>query len=213
MIAVIAFFVYKNFDFITEVTFKVDRGKGKTDIKAESDQQEKEKTKKPGYYPSLKMRNVQLPPIDFELPCYFYFEIYNSGDATADNVQVTMDLGKANLKQFEVRSASNWRVVSRESNTNMIKLAFNSIGGNESAYVYALLTMPVFKKIVITCDNVSEVRSYTIEDFMGDRPSGNFFSGALITFFRLIFGGIFLVFVVYSMIVIITWLNRLFKLG
>lgn len=211
ILAMLAFFVYKNLDFITEVTFKIDRQKSDKETKKDSGKGEKEKLKKTGHA-EIEIKNVQLSPIDFELPNYFYFELHNSGSIAAENIQLTVDLGKANLSQYEIRSPSNHKIVSGGSNTNIIKVVFDSINSDESIYIYTLLTIPIFKKVVITSDNIPSTLSYTIEDFKGAENPTNFFSGGLITFLRIVIGGVILVFIIYAVVVIIMKLNRVFKI-
>lgn len=207
ILCLVAFFVYRNFDFITEITFKVDRGKSKQ----EPSQVEKAKPKKRGAA-SIEIRNVQLSPIDFKLPNYFYFELHNSGSIPLEHISLTVDLGKANLKDYEIRSSSGYNLVSGGKDSNIIKLVFDLMNPDESVYVYTLLTAANFKKIVVNSDDITNTLSYTIDDLAKDAGNSRFFSGGLITFFKIIFAIVVIVFVIYAVIVVISNLNRVFKI-
>jgi len=207
ILCLVAFFVYRNFDFITEITFKVDRGKSRP----EPTQVEKAKQKKIGTA-SIEIRNVQLSPVDFKLPNYFYFELHNNGSVPLERINLTVDLGKANLKDYEIRSSSSYNLVSGEKDSNIIKMVFDSMNPSESVYVYTLLTSANFKKIVVNSDDITNTLSYSIDDMAKDTGNSRFFSSGMITFFKIIFALIVIVFVVYAVIVVISNLNRVFKI-
>jgi len=207
ILCIVAFFVYRNFDFITEITFKVDRGKSRP----ESTQAEKTKQKKIGTA-SIEIRNVQLSPVDFKLPNYFYFELHNNGSLPLERINLTIDLGKANLKDYEIRSSSSYDLVSVGKDSNIIKMVFDSLNPNESVYVYTLLTSANFRKIVVNSDDITNTLSYTIDDMAKDAGNSRFFSSGMIIFFRIIFALVVIVFVIYAVIVVISNLNRIFKI-
>jgi hypothetical protein len=214
LILIVSFFVYRNLDFITEITFKVDKSK-QTAQSDSSKQNANNQTAKPvsaGGYAEFEILDLSLSPIDFRLPKYFYFEVHNKSNAGAYNVTVTIDLGRANLTDIEVRSASVVQVFRSDSVSNLVKVNLSFIGKEESAYFYLLLTNPSYKRISVSSSNMITdlVRKYDGPQI--NSVSSGFISDEFMTFIRILAGIVLIVFTIYSLYVIISFLNRLFKL-
>ena len=129
ILLVLAFFVYKNFDFISEITFKLDRPKEPPP----AEQERRTETRPPieADSASVKIRNVQASPVDFSLPVYFYVEFTNEG-STAGRAEVMVDFGRANIESYEIRPTGLAALVSGGEGTNTLKLYLDSVGEDET---------------------------------------------------------------------------------
>jgi len=219
LIIIVLIFIYKNFDFLTEITFKVNKPNIPTPIQQEPYKGEqkivetkvKDKKIEKSSFVTMAIKNIQLSPVDFKLPTYFYYEILNTGSQNAYIVEMTVDLGEAVMHKFEIRSISNFNVVTADSGNNLVKVIFDSLNVNESIYCYFLLTMPSFKKINLTSPSMFSDVCYTYDNFQEQDTSKGFFSKGFFVFLQVVLCGVILTFSICFVVVVILLLNRAFS--
>ena len=215
VVLLLSYFVYRNFDFISEITFKVDKPKKEHQVdslkKPMMTTQPGQQLQKGGYA-ELELLNLQLSPVDFNLPNFFYFELHNKGTAPAQNLVVRIDLGKATVKEIEITCSDTYEILSNDLSTSIIKAALSSIAQEESAYFYLLLSTPTFKKIIASAENIPLDLIYSVDNYRDNSSETEFVSSNLMSFLRFAFGAAVGVFGIYFIVVIITLLNRVFKI-
>ncbi|KAF0234704.1 MAG: hypothetical protein FD177_541 [Desulfovibrionaceae bacterium] len=182
----VAFFVYKNFDFVTEVTFKVDRGNVKDVKEGKKETEERRST------PVLEVENVQMPSVSTKSPSYMFVELSNSSAVDAMNVNVILYLGRSTLHSFEIISPAKYNV-DKDSGLSVLSVSIDCIKAKSKSYIYLLINGQAFDKIVLNADGMSVPKEYGYSDFS---KGSLFVSDAMISFFRFLFGVVVFVFTV-----------------
>jgi hypothetical protein len=205
--ATLAFFVYKNFDFMTEVTFKIDRPK----VAANPKTLEGHTTKgTPSQY-SLSMPVVQVTPSAFRIPSYFYAEIRNAGPDSAKDVEIIADLGKAQADQVDVNPSDRCFFSSDTRGSSILRIQCTEVSAREAVYVYALTTLPTFQEIIVCARASVSPIEYSWSDSQLERRNSGFLSSTMIRFLQFMTGALILVFCVYFAWLAIVLLNKKFK--
>ena len=109
MLILVSIFVYKNFDFISEITFKVAHPPPAT-IPTGPAVPAPRVDRCNDSFPDITVELVQLVPVDFDLPSSFYAELRNQGLA-AGGAEVLIDLGSANIVDYEIRPSEAAQIV------------------------------------------------------------------------------------------------------
>jgi len=154
IIAFLAIFIWRNLDFLTEVTFTLRKPDTKTEAKATETQ------KKNAGVPQLVIGEVMLPPSPRKLPYFAVFEIKNSGSVPTTNVRVALDFGAAKVVAYEVIGPKTEEVSGSDSGQSIIKLDIAQLGPKESAYLYVQTSNPSFKSIALSSSDTSSVVEY-----------------------------------------------------
>lgn len=222
IIGVVAFFVYKNFDFITEITFKIDRGPHKAVEEPDKPSKEKEplpdsipdQEEKRPYSPFIAISNLYLTPTAFDIPTSLYFEVSNTGNSPTKNTNILLDLGRAQVVQFDCKPKQYCEVDGEVKGQSLIKIRCSSIPGKETLYVNVLLSAPFFRKIVINSEDLRIPKEIEYEEMIkkGGHQEQKFFSSSFMTFLKIVLGGAILVFAGYFVIATILLLSRYFKI-
>jgi hypothetical protein len=148
-LAILAFFLYKNFDFVTEVTFKVDRGQQNPPT-AKSPGEVDAKAKKHLVTPALiVLKRVDIPPGGLELPPYLLAEFRNIGDRVSANVELIIDLGPSRYERAVVRPRDKCSLAEPSLDASQIRVRCNGLLGGESVFVQAVLSLAVLERILI----------------------------------------------------------------
>lgn len=202
--AIIAIFVYKNFDFITEITFKVDR----PETSAKKDNANKNQH---AVYTDLEIDNLQITPIDSKLPSYLYFEVKNTGRETANKINLHIDVGRAKINDFELRPAESLHVMAGGKDSNILKILIDSMNVDETVYVYCQLSAPVFNAITLNSENLLSTSSLKFSDLKIGSSNREIISSSFMTYLRLLLGAFIFVAVAFFTIVLFGNLYRIFK--
>jgi hypothetical protein len=109
VLGVVAYFVYKNFDFITEIPFKVDRPNGSAKQSLSDDDRNKFTTAKV---------DTNLIPLQFDIPSYFLVSVTNSGPATAKQMEILVDIGRAKVTSMDIKPKDRCSINSGNSGGN-----------------------------------------------------------------------------------------------
>ena len=148
ILGVAAFFIYKNFDFITEVTFKVDHPKATT-------------PQTQAYDDRFKWAHINvdatLIPLQFDIPSYFLVSVKNIGPAIAKHLEVSIDLGRARITSIDIKPKDRCTISSGNAGTaGPIRVVCQIVNVDDAVYIYSLLSEPTFRSVVVTSPNLSQ---------------------------------------------------------
>lgn len=222
IIGIVAFFVYKNFNFITEITFKIDKGIQKQAKHRESPSEmdnakpsmKPEKKEEPSYSPYIYIRRVSLTPTAFDIPSSLYFEISNTWNKPTKNTIISIDLGRSQIVEIDWRPKSYCSTEGEIKGQSFIRINSSGIPAKESVYVHALISAPHFRKIIINSEDMTYPREFEYENLEKDTTpkEDRFFSSSFMTFLKIILGVAIIVFGIYFTIIFISIVNRRFKI-
>ena len=153
IVGVAAYFIHKNLDFITEITFKVDRPSGSAKQTSENDDR-------------FQWTNVSvdatLIPLQFDIPSYFLISVTNSGPANANKLEVLVDIGRAKVTAMDIKPKDRCSLSSGTTVANdPIRVLCQRVNVGESIYIYSLLSEATFRSVLVTSPNLS--RPITVE--------------------------------------------------
>jgi len=115
---------------------------------------------------SIRIKDIQLTPLDFDIPSYLYIEIKNEGTKDIRNLKITIELGKSSVEEFEYFPNNEIVLLSDTLDKNLIKLKKYVFAENESVYIYALINQPIFKRILIDGDNIKYAKEYSYVNYL-----------------------------------------------
>jgi hypothetical protein len=177
VVVLLVIFVIRNLDFITEVTFKIDKSKNKPTeqidtIKHQKDTLAKSVIIKKDSVTMLSIEKVALCPQSFRLHSYFYVEIKNTGSYPAKNVTVIIDYGKSKFDTLEFKPEfPKPEIISSVHDKNIFKIKYSELLQNQSIYLYSFLDIPMFKGITLIWDNSTRIQTYDYQQFLKDENS------------------------------------------
>lgn len=155
---------------------------------------------------SVTIKQIQLTPVDFDIPSSFYIEIENGGMLEAKDIAVLVDFGEAKIEKCSVKpnDKSNIKLNGDEY---IFKLKAAELLKNESLYVNCLVSAPLFKKILVTSGNVGFGKELTYASYKAQlekEPTNGWY-----VLFSIL-GGLFCI---YIFLVIIRFINNLLGLS
>lgn len=200
ILGIVAFFVYRNADLISEVTFKVKHD-------TSSAIQPAPVTRRGNA--AFQIANVYLAPIDFAIPSPFIAEIRNSG-LGAGGGEVIIDFGGASVGQFEVQPAAAATLVSGGVGGGTLKLHLVNLSPDESVYIYALLSEPTFRRIVVNADESGLQTTLEHSQYLARAADSVTPTPGFVTFLWFLAGVFILVMAIYFTVALIAFLNRFF---
>ena len=155
---------------------------------------------------SITIKEVQLTPVDFDIPSSFYLEIENGPHYIAKNISVVIDFGEAKIEKCSIKpnDQSNIKVNGDEY---IFKLKITELLKNESLYINCLIPLPVFKKILVTGGNVSIDKELTFASFKAQReetPTSGWYK---------FFSALAALFCIYLFLVIVRGINSFLGLS
>lgn len=142
-----AYFIHKNLDFITEITFKIDHTNGSTNqTQANNDR-----------YGAVINVDTNLIPLQFDIPSYFLITITNSGYANANNLEVLVDIGRSKVTSLDIKPKDRCSISSGNAEkTEPIRVVCKTVSAGESIYIYSLLSEATFRSILVTSPNLPQ---------------------------------------------------------
>lgn len=162
IVCAIAFFVVKNFSFLSKVTFELSPEKiAKGEIKKPSH------TAVPQ---DIQLRRVHVPPVLLELPPYFLAEFVNNSNFPAEKVEFLIDLGASKAEKTTLRPKDKCSLGSQED-LSQIRVICSALNSKESVFVQAALSVPIYRKIVISLNGEIAREVSASSDL--DTPSSN----------------------------------------
>lgn len=162
IVGAIAFFVVKNFSFLSKVTFELTPEKiAKGEMK---------KTIHTAAPVDIQLRRVHVPPVMLELPPYFLAEFVNKSNFPAENVEFLIDLGASRVEKTTLRPKDKCSLGSHED-LSQIRVICSVLNSKESVFVQAVLSVPTYRKIIISQNGEIAGEVWASGDL--DKPSSN----------------------------------------
>src|SRR5258708_39616204 len=96
ILGALAVFVYRNFDFITEITFKIERPKSESKAVTAEPKGEPKKSAKIGVV-------VTLIPLQFDIPSYLLIGVKNTGSVAVTNLEAVLHLGRPRIEKKDIK--------------------------------------------------------------------------------------------------------------
>jgi hypothetical protein len=154
VLALTAFFVYRNFDFISKVTLEVAPRAPESKSKVSKD-----RARVTGA--DIQFRRLQLPPIQTDLPSYLFAEFRNGRDIAATNVEIALDLGAAKAERVSIRPTDRCDI-SQANLGSLIRVKCGALGGYESIYIHAVTSAPQLRGAVVSVEGISSMKPLRI---------------------------------------------------
>jgi len=161
---------------------------------------------------NLIISRIELSPKDFNIPSYFYFQVENKGTRTIENLDIIIDLGKAKYEKYDYSKKVEIYPITDSIDKSFLKFKVPKIKQNQSIEIYSLQTFPVFKSITMNATNMTFDKLYTYEEFQKSEEGNVTESSGFHDFLIVMLSIVIIVFTIYFGIVIITYLNKLFRI-
>ncbi|MCB4758077.1 MAG: hypothetical protein LGB02_01695 [Sulfurovum sp.] len=210
VIIFIGIIIWKNSDFISEVSFTIKNDTNTSITKKLSKAQKEDKSH---LHSNLVINNILLPPSPEKLPSILVIEIKNIGKASALDIKINIDLGIAQIKGYEIIGFDTSDITNKISKTSVLNILLKEIRPNESGYIYLHTNAPIFKNISISSKDIERTTSINLQEYLqtngkighstGPTISGTFEVMTMI--FMWIMGG-------YFTLLVIVYLNKKTKL-
>lgn len=162
-------------------------------------------SKKVGNSAQVSIKKIQLTPVAFDIPSSFYIEFESGPHAKASNVTIIIDFGESEIQQCSFRPNDKSNMAS-SGDKYILKLKLKELVRNESFYIHCNLSVPVFKKILTSGENISIDSELTFASFKEQEEGG--FTGPWSKFFSILAA----IFIVYLFVVFIRLFNRKFNI-
>jgi hypothetical protein len=164
--AMLALAVYRYSAFIYGINISlqtkdnvVATGKTKADGGSESKEQK-------AATPRIEVENLWISPVRFSIPSYMLVELKNNGTAADRDLNIVVDAGGSQIRDFEVRSYRTYAVLDGGKGKSFLNINASEINQGERIYIYLLLSDPSFKEIIWR-----SARSHGVYTFGSDWPS------------------------------------------
>ncbi len=153
---------------------------------------------------NVKIQEVFLTPVSFDIPATFFLKIVNTGLNDAKDFTLLMDFGAAKIEKFSIKPLNAISDTPVEE-IGIKKLKIKNLLKDEAFYVSCFLSLPTFEKIVISGGNLSTQETLTFTSYRNRKEKSEAFWPVIVVLFGIPLG-------IYFMIVLMTLLNRFFKL-
>lgn len=160
---------------------------------------------------NIVISKIELCPISSKLPAYFLLEFKNEGTKTLKDLTFIIDLGKAEYKQLEFLGPNNSTFIIDSTKKNIIYVKIPVVRENETYILYTLLSIPVFKSILINGSNLVFAKEYSYEDYLTSEVDKTSIIDGFLIFLIIIVSIILIVLTFYFLRIVYTHLAR--KLG
>lgn len=161
---------------------------------------------------NLVISRIDLSSRDFNIPSYFYFEVTNKGTKIIQDLNITVDLGKSKYQEFDYSKKIPSKIITDSTDKSFVKIIYPEIKENETIEFYALTSAPTFKNIILNASNMTFDKKYTYDDYLISEKDGVSNEGGFYLFLTVILSIVIVVFAIYFTFVIITYLNKVFKI-
>jgi hypothetical protein len=130
---------------------------------------------------SVKIIDIHVTPVDFDIPSSFYLEIENGKHLKAKDVSILVDFGEAKIDKCSIKP-NDQSNISKNGDEYILKVEVKELLKNESIYINCLTSIPAFKKVLISGGNIGIDQELTYTSYkkqLEAEPSSgwyNFFS-------------------------------------
>jgi len=192
--------IWKNSDFISEVQFTIK--------KVSKIEENKSHLKS-----NLVINKILLPPSPEKLPSIIVIEIKNIGKASALNIKINIDLGIAQIIEYEIIGFNTKDTTNSISKTSILNISLEEIRPNENGYIYLHTNLPIFKKISISSKDTDKTYSLTLSEYLQNNTVVmNHNSITMSGFLEFLLGIFILIMSGYFTMALINYLNKKTKL-
>jgi hypothetical protein len=167
--------------------------------------QSKEESKNQTQTSSVKIKDIHVTPVDFDIPSSFYLEIENGKHLKATDVSVLVDFGEAKIDKCSIKP-NDQSNIKQNGDEYILKVKVNELLKNESIYINCLTSIPAFKKVLISGGNIGIDQELTYTSYkkqLEAEPSSGWYN-----FFSFL-GGLFSI---YIFLVVIRGINSMLGL-
>lgn len=203
IILFLGIFVWRNLDFLTEISFTMKKADTKEETKSTTSKNE-------SGIPQLSLGEIILPPTPRKLPSFAVFEVKNPGDAPTTHVRIAIDLGASKVIAYEVIGPKQEDISGSDPDQSVLNVDIAALRPQESAYIYVETNNPTFRKIALSSNDTTGVVEYTYRDYI-ERKEGSHTPG-FTGFLLFLLGGFLLVMAIYFTVALIQKLNQWLKL-
>lgn len=156
----------------------------------------------------IVISKIELCPISSKIPAYFLLEFKNEGTKDLKDLSIFVDLGKAEYQQIEFQGPNRNSFIIDTTNKNIIGIKYPVVRENESYIIYALLSMPAFKSIIIDGSNLKFAKEYSYKEYIASEDDDMKAIDRFIIFLVLLAGAILIVFTAFFVRILYTYLAR-----
>jgi len=201
--------IWKNSDFISEVSFTIKNDVNSTSI-TKKVSGEKNKIH---LHSNLIINKILLPPNPNKLPSIIVIEIKNIGKASAMDVKINIDLGIAKVINYELLGFEAKNLTNKTLNTSILNIVIKEIRPKENGYIYLHTNIPIFKHISISSKDTDQTVNLTLNEYLRENITTKKYNGiTMIGFLEFLLGVFILVMSVYFTLLLINYLNKKTKL-
>jgi len=145
--------------------------------------------------PNLVIQNLQVTPVRFARTNSLYFRIANIGDAKANNIQISVDLGTAKTLDKEIRQTAVCHFENAGSDS-VIEIQCGHVNSESYIDISVITSEPSQSNIAVRADNLPDVVKYSFsaESLRSPLQNGDTWLSGLLTFLSIIGGTVFVVF-------------------
>ena len=204
----IGILIWKNSDFISEVSFTIKNGTDASKTKKLSKEENKSHLQS-----NLVINKILLPPSPEKLPSIIVIEIKNIGNTSALNIKINIDLGIAQVIGYEIIGFNTKDITNNVSNTSILNISLEEIRPNENGYIYLHTNIPIFKNISISSKDTDKTNSLTLNEYIQNNSIIKNGNGITMSgFLEFLLGLFILIMSGYFTMVLINYLNKKTKL-
>ncbi len=158
---------------------------------------------------NLTISNVYLTPINTSLDSVFFAEVINNSRNIAKDLLVKLDFGEASVTKCEVIPNKDFNEQESISNS-ILSFSVKKLERSDSFSIYCFISHPKFKSLLITGSNLYSNEQLIYENYLPIKTNGE---SGFITFFKVVASIVTLIFIIYFVIVAITFLNKKFDIN
>ena len=201
--------IWKNSDFISEVHFTIKNATDTSSTKKISNLEENKHHLKS----NLIIDKILLPPSPKKLPSIIVIGIKNIGKASALNVKINIDLGIAQVIEYEIIGFNTKDTANNVLKTSVLNIFLEEIRPNENGYIYLHTNIPIFKNISISSTDTDKINSLTLNEYLQNTNIITEHNGITMSgFLEFLLGVFILIMSGYFTILLISYLNKRTKL-
>jgi hypothetical protein len=156
--------IWKNSDFISEITFTIKNNNNEMIVSKSVEKESQELEIK--HKSNLEISNIILPPVSKRLPSIIVLELLNKGNASAKNINISIDLGNVKIIDYEVLGFNSGNNQNNIKSNSIIHIKLNEIKSQENGYIYLHTNAPFFKSITIRSEDTNSIKTIDMKSYL-----------------------------------------------
>ena len=179
--------------------------------KAQKEAQERVEEEKRKGLAFITIDDVEMPSVNTKIDSSFLLRLSNKSYSDAKNVITTINFGEATVNRCEVFPIDV--LDGKKFDTSAVVVEFDNIKKGGEVYIYCLISNPIFKDIRVSGDNLKEISAYSIVNYrFKDKVELEEEGSGFYTFFKFVGAIVAVIFIGYFTIVVLSLLNKKFKI-